>query len=56
MNHHEHLMKFRLRQMEKETTHTFKKKNKLINVMGNFFITIIAGNKSNFIKNKINND
>jgi hypothetical protein len=53
---HDHLMKFRLRQMEKETKTTLKK-NWLQNLIGNTYKAIGVGNRSNLtVKGKMDND
>lgn len=53
---HEHLMKFRLRQMEREIKSTLKKKITLQNLMVNLYKTIIRDNRPNLIEDKIDND
>jgi hypothetical protein len=53
----EHLMKFRLRQMEKETKSTIKKKKTLLNLIVNLYKSIVVVNRSNHIvKGKIGHD
>ena len=53
----EHLMKFRLRQMEKETKTTKRKKNPLQNLIGNLYKALGVRNRSNLmVKGKVDND
>jgi hypothetical protein len=50
----EQLMKFRLRQLEKETKTNLKKKKTLQNLIGNLYKFIMVGKRSNLIvKGKI---